>query len=296
MGIQRFPVLGAIIPLLIFIILTFTAGQFSTKSRIDPSLEKSSPKIHLKVNIPEGKLYLYFNEKLKNTYPISVGTAAFKTPIGLHEINEIVWNPWWIPPSSWWARKYEPMPPGPENPLGRVKLPFGNGILLHGTTQESLIGQAASHGCIRMYIADVEQLYEYVEERMHFLVGDHIPIMQGDDKQHQRTWCYTLGLSKFGVDELEMFLASGLPDQPAREMLKDMFGKMGASVTMPGFSQDDMTTQSQGDSSEPREVKRADEIFDFNYKPRDIKAHLDSSLPVQGLSQPFLFGSGSLLP
>jgi ATP-dependent Clp protease ATP-binding subunit ClpX len=67
-----------------------------------------------------------------------------------------------------------------------------------------------------------------------------------------------------------------LPDpDELQKMLKDMFGKMGASVTMPGFSQDDMTTQSQGDSSETQEVKRADEIFDFNYKPRDIKAHLD---------------------
>ena len=45
-----------------------------------------------------------------------------------------------------------------------------------------------------------------------------------------------------------------LPDpDELQKMLKDMFGKMGASVTMPGFSQDDMTTQSQGDSSEPRE-------------------------------------------
>ena len=40
----------------------------------------------------------------------------------------------------------------------------------------------------------------------HFVVSDHIPIMQGDDEQSRRTWCYTLGLSKFGVDELEMFL------------------------------------------------------------------------------------------
>jgi endopeptidase Clp ATP-binding regulatory subunit ClpX len=64
------------------------------------------------------------------------------------------------------------------------------------------------------------------------------------------------------------------PDE-LQKMLKDMFGKMGASVTMPGFSQGDMPAPSQGDSSGPSEVKRADEIFDFNYKPRDIKAHLD---------------------
>ena len=55
----------------------------------------------------------------------------------------------------------------------------------------------------------------------HFIVDDHIPIMQDEDEPHHRTWCYTLGLSKFGVDELEMFLASGLPDQPIRDLLRE---------------------------------------------------------------------------
>jgi hypothetical protein len=55
----------------------------------------------------------------------------------------------------------------------------------------------------------------------HFVVGDHIPIMRGDDEPSHRTWCYTLGLSKFGVDELEMFLPPGLPDQPARDTLRE---------------------------------------------------------------------------
>jgi hypothetical protein len=52
-----------------------------------------------------------------------------------------------------------------------------------------------------------------------FILSDHIPIMQTDDEQSHRSWCYTLGLSKFGVDELEMFIAPGLPDQPVRDLL-----------------------------------------------------------------------------
>ncbi len=55
----------------------------------------------------------------------------------------------------------------------------------------------------------------------NFFVGDHIPIVRGDDEPNRRTWCYTLGLSKFGVDEIEMFLPAGLPDQPVRDMLRD---------------------------------------------------------------------------
>ena len=55
----------------------------------------------------------------------------------------------------------------------------------------------------------------------HFVIDDHIPIMRGDDEPSHRTWCYTLGLSKFGVDELEMFLPPGLPDQLVRDTLRE---------------------------------------------------------------------------
>jgi len=62
-----------------------------------------------------------------------------------------------------------------------------------------------------------------------------------------------------------------------QKMLKDMFDKMGmgATVTMPGFNQSDVTPESAQGSDQPTEMTRADEVFDFNYKPRDIKAHLD---------------------
>ena len=50
------------------------------------------------------------------------------------------------------------------NALGPVKLVLGDGYLIHGTHDynENSIGLAASHGCIRMANADVEQLYEIV--------------------------------------------------------------------------------------------------------------------------------------
>jgi ATP-dependent Clp protease ATP-binding subunit ClpX len=69
-----------------------------------------------------------------------------------------------------------------------------------------------------------------------------------------------------------------LPDaDELQKMLKDMFGKMGvdASMPFPGFDSLD-ETQDVGEAvEEPLEMDRADAIFDFNYKPRDIKAHLD---------------------
>jgi len=55
------------------------------------------------------------------------------------------------------------IPPGPGNPLGtRAMYLNAPGIRIHGTWSSSSIGTAASHGCIRMLIADSEQLYPLV--------------------------------------------------------------------------------------------------------------------------------------
>jgi L,D-transpeptidase ErfK/SrfK len=46
--------------------------------------------------------------------------------------------------------------------LGTHKLEMGNGYLLHGTNEEGSIGEAVSHGCVRMYNEDVQRLYALV--------------------------------------------------------------------------------------------------------------------------------------
>jgi hypothetical protein len=46
--------------------------------------------------------------------------------------------------------------------LGTHKLVLGDGYLIHGTDQEDSIGEAVSHGCVRMYNEDVQRLYEMV--------------------------------------------------------------------------------------------------------------------------------------
>lgn len=49
--------------------------------------------------------------------------------------------------------------------LGPVKLDMGDGYLIHGTHyyNKETIGQAASHGCVRMHNEDVERLAQMVE-------------------------------------------------------------------------------------------------------------------------------------
>lgn len=46
--------------------------------------------------------------------------------------------------------------------LGSYKLEMGDAYLIHGTPERYTIGEAVSHGCVRMYNEDVTRLYELV--------------------------------------------------------------------------------------------------------------------------------------
>lgn len=55
----------------------------------------------------------------------------------------------------------------------------------------------------------------------HFVMADHILVLQDDDDTGDRSWCYTLGLNKFGMDELETFSPRGLPNSHAHDLLEE---------------------------------------------------------------------------
>jgi hypothetical protein len=54
-----------------------------------------------------------------------------------------------------------------------------------------------------------------------FILEDHVMIAEDDQAKASEVWCYTLGLSKFDLDELEMFLPRGTSDRPAKELLAE---------------------------------------------------------------------------
>ncbi|HEX2190645.1 MAG TPA: L,D-transpeptidase [Longimicrobiaceae bacterium] len=118
------------------------------------------------VNIPAGRLDLYRDGARVRSYPVSVGTASFRTPAGSYAVRHAVWNPDWVPPRSEWARGRTRTAPGPRNPMGRVKLPLGGLYYIHGTPAENerLLGTPASHGCIRMSNRDVMELARALHE------------------------------------------------------------------------------------------------------------------------------------
>ncbi|MDS3860615.1 L,D-transpeptidase [Thermosynechococcaceae cyanobacterium BACA0444] len=133
-----------------------------------PPLQESTPflpdlerKIVLKLR--ERRVYLYVGEQVQASYPVAVGKPGWETPTGTFKVMHMVKNPTWKNPFNGTV-----VPPGPANPLGDrliVFTPIGNkGYAgFHGTTNESLIGQAVSHGCVRMKNNDIRAFFEAVE-------------------------------------------------------------------------------------------------------------------------------------
>jgi hypothetical protein len=127
-------------------------------------VEKPGAGLHLVVNVPANRLYVYEDGVRTRTYAVSVGLRGYETPAGEYSIREVIWNPWWHPPSSDWARGRKPEPPGEANPMGRVKLNFGPLLYIHGTAEYQALGNPASRGCVRMRNSDVIELTRLVHQ------------------------------------------------------------------------------------------------------------------------------------
>jgi lipoprotein-anchoring transpeptidase ErfK/SrfK len=117
------------------------------------------------INLSAHTLSLYERDKLIAQFPVACGSPTFPTPIGHWKIILKEVNPAWRNPGSAWAKSMPPyIPPGPGNPLGtRALTTNANGVLIHGTPSPGSVGRSVSHGCIRMYMKDVEQLFPMVE-------------------------------------------------------------------------------------------------------------------------------------
>jgi lipoprotein-anchoring transpeptidase ErfK/SrfK len=116
------------------------------------------------VNRGAFKLTFYKNLKLHKTYGIAVGQVGLETPAGLYNVQNKAVNPSWHVPNSDWAGSLAGtvVPPGPSNPIKARWMGIYNGAGIHGTDATGSIGTAASHGCIRMLIPDVVELYDQV--------------------------------------------------------------------------------------------------------------------------------------
>lgn len=129
------------------------------------------------INLPEHRLYYFPSAKEDEppevwSYPVSIGKMDWHTPLGTTKIVQKVKNPNWYPPQSVrdeHARKGDILPAvvpaGPNNPLGlfamRLGIP-GGAYLIHGTNRPAGVGMQVTHGCMRLYPEDIEELFGMV--------------------------------------------------------------------------------------------------------------------------------------
>jgi lipoprotein-anchoring transpeptidase ErfK/SrfK len=118
-------------------------------------------------------LRLWKHLKLAKTYTVAVGMEGLETPEGLYHIQEKEENPSWHVPNSPWAGELagQVIPPGPEDPIKARWLGIFDGAGIHGTDETWSLGQAASHGCVRMSIPDVIELYPQVPVGTPIYIG-----------------------------------------------------------------------------------------------------------------------------
>lgn len=128
---------------------------------IQPLLPQSST-IQLVLKLSERRVYVYEGDQVKKSYPVAVGRPGWETPTGRFEVVQMLRHPGWTNPFTG-----EKMLPGPENPLGERWIAFWtdgtNSIGFHGTPNRDSVGQAASHGCVRMLNEHIRELYESVQ-------------------------------------------------------------------------------------------------------------------------------------
>jgi lipoprotein-anchoring transpeptidase ErfK/SrfK len=121
----------------------------------------------LKADLSARMLTVTRGDSVLKTYSVAVGQDRYPTPRGTFTIRKIVWNPsWHPPPGSDWAKGKKAKGPGePGNPMKVVKIFFKEpDYYIHGTDAVESLGDAASHGCLRMDPDEVADLAKLIME------------------------------------------------------------------------------------------------------------------------------------
>ena len=123
------------------------------------------------VSLEDRKLALIEDGQVKKVYNVAVGKPSTPSPEGTFTIERRVANPVY-------HHDGRTIEPGPANPVGSRWMGLSTkGYGIHGTNEPKSIGKAASHGCIRMGKADLEEFYALVA------VGDQVQIVGARNEQ-----------------------------------------------------------------------------------------------------------------
>jgi lipoprotein-anchoring transpeptidase ErfK/SrfK len=141
-----------------------TAPQ-QTETKQQATTTVTAHKRVIVVSLEDRKLALVEDGHVVKVYPVAVGKPSTPSPVGTFTIERRVMNPTY-------SHDGRVVAPGPNNPVGTRWMGLSvRGYGIHGTNAPSSIGKAASHGCIRLDRADLEDLYVQVA------VGDTVELI-----------------------------------------------------------------------------------------------------------------------
>jgi lipoprotein-anchoring transpeptidase ErfK/SrfK len=121
--------------------------------------------ISLKADLSTRTLTVLGSNGAIKTFNVAVGSPKYPTPAGTYTIRKIVWNPAWVPPpDAKWAKNKTAKGPGePGNPMKVAKIFFKEpDYYIHGTGDVNSLGEAESHGCLRMHPDEVAELAQFL--------------------------------------------------------------------------------------------------------------------------------------
>jgi hypothetical protein len=139
----------------------------------EPDVQVVSEGVQVVINLPQTRLFVYRNGQLVKSFPVAVGKMLTKTPTGSFEVTGIYHDPSWHVPKSIqneMRAQGKPVqtvvPPGENNPLGKVFIRFGEpglGLGMHGTNAPGSVPGFRSHGCVRLKNPDALELASLVK-------------------------------------------------------------------------------------------------------------------------------------
>jgi hypothetical protein len=137
-----------------------------------PDAKPANKDPYLLLRLSERKVYVMdgnTEQPLEGGYPVAIGQPRWPTPTGHYQVTEMVENPDFLvfDFNNPKARDRGRVPPGPNSPLGLRWIAFGEAygwaLGFHGTTKTQFLGQAVSHGCVRMANPDIVKVYDKIK-------------------------------------------------------------------------------------------------------------------------------------
>ena len=168
--------------------------------------------IKIVINTYSKRLALYLDGEVYKSYPVAIGKATTKTPVGEWAI---------ITKSKNWGGGFGTRWLGLNVPWGI----YG----IHGTNKPGSIGRAASHGCIRMHNNHVEELFELVPRKTRVkIIGRRLSIDVNHELNPGQTGLAVMqlqdNLKKYGFEPSYMDARYGPSTVKAVRELESQFG------------------------------------------------------------------------